>query len=177
MLTYLLGLHLTRLKSNDMAAITAVDLPTTLEDRLKLGTEPYPHPAEWSHYLDLLERVEYPIEYTDETIYALSYAEPLHEKIIARLIQLLAGLDSGTFDTYSSNHHILHPDGPRAFAPDVSVVKGNPKIEEVKKGIYMTTNPWMVIEVLSDTTRAYDLGTKLPRYREIESIRYVLYVE
>ena len=39
------------------------------------------------------------------------------------------------------------------------------------------TNPRVVVEVLSDGTRAYDRGEKLDRYRSIPSLGHVLFLE
>ena len=97
--------------------------------------------------------------------------------MVARVTIALAGLDFERFTIYSSKHHLYQPSCGAVFVPDVSVVKDKPEIVEVEEEILMTTNPRMVIEVLSDTTRAYDLGIKLPRYRQIESMRHILYVE
>ncbi len=38
-------------------------------------------------------------------------------------------------------------------------------------------NPVLLVEILSDSTRAYDLGTKLPCYKQIPTLQTMLFVE
>jgi Uma2 family endonuclease len=56
------------------------------------------------------------------------------------------------------------------------IVCGPPLFEEAATGANTTLlNPRVLIEVLSDSTEAYDRGLKFERYREIESFEeYVL---
>lgn len=57
--------------------------------------------------------------------------------------------------------------------PDLSVVCGEPKLETESRDVLL--NPVVLIEVLSDSTEAYDRGKKFQHYRTIPSLRhYVL---
>ena len=57
--------------------------------------------------------------------------------------------------------------------PDVVVVEGKPYFEDDKKDILV--NPTLLIEVLSDSTEAFDRGDKFTSYRQIKSLReYIL---
>ena len=57
--------------------------------------------------------------------------------------------------------------------PDIGVVCGKP--EFVKKRTDTITNPIVIIEVLSDSTKDYDRGSKFAAYREIATLReYIL---
>lgn len=60
--------------------------------------------------------------------------------------------------------------------PDVSVVCGEPVIEELY-GMEMLVNPVMIVEVLSKNTQEYDREGKFMVYREIESFQEYLLVE
>jgi Uma2 family endonuclease len=72
----------------------------------------------------------------------------------------------------SSDQRIATADGLYTYA-DGSVFCG-----ELALGPEQTaTNPVALIEVLSDSTRAYDRGEKLDRYRSVPSLRHVLFVE
>ena len=64
--------------------------------------------------------------------------------------------------------------GARYTYPDLSAVCG----EEIYADHSRTTlvNPTLVVEVLSERTKAYDRGDKLAAYREIESLRQVVLV-
>jgi Uma2 family endonuclease len=52
--------------------------------------------------------------------------------------------------------------------PDTSVVCGPVLTEEDSVDILL--NPILIVEVLSPSTKDYDLNTKFARYREIESV-------
>ena len=57
--------------------------------------------------------------------------------------------------------------------PDVVVVEGKPYFEDDNKDILV--NPTLLIEVLSDSTEAFDRGDKFTSYRQIKSLReYIL---
>ncbi len=57
--------------------------------------------------------------------------------------------------------------------PDISVVCGEPELES--DGGDVLLNPVVLVEVLSDSTEAYDRGKKFEHYRMIPSLRhYVL---
>ena len=59
--------------------------------------------------------------------------------------------------------------------PDALIVCGPPEFDPVAAGNTTLLNPRVLIEVLSETTEAYDRGLKFERYREIESFEeYVL---
>ena len=66
------------------------------------------------------------------------------------------------------------------FNADVTVVKGTPKLlkYKVNKRSYDgVTNPWLVVEVLSTSTRRFDLTEKLGDYQKIESLQQIIFVE
>ena len=57
--------------------------------------------------------------------------------------------------------------------PDVVVVEGKPYFEDEHQDIVV--NPILLVEVLSDSTEAFDRGEKFMSYRQIKSLReYIL---
>lgn len=52
--------------------------------------------------------------------------------------------------------------------PDLMVVCGQPQFDDVRKDTLL--NPMVLIEVLSETTEAYDRGRKFGHYRTLESL-------
>jgi Uma2 family endonuclease len=57
--------------------------------------------------------------------------------------------------------------------PDAVVVYGEPRFLDDKRDTLLT--PTLIVEVLSDSTEAYDRGQKFEHYRQIESLQeYVL---
>jgi Uma2 family endonuclease len=59
--------------------------------------------------------------------------------------------------------------------PDLSAVCGEPVIEKVG-GLEMLVNPQLIVEVLSDSTEAFDRGDKFSYYKSIESFSEYLLV-
>jgi Uma2 family endonuclease len=58
------------------------------------------------------------------------------------------------------------------------VVKGEPQAHTYARGKAAYTNPWMVVEVISPSSRGRDFGEKLQGYKEgLPSLQYILYVE
>ena len=58
--------------------------------------------------------------------------------------------------------------------PDLSVVCGDPQLET--NGGEVLLNPIVLIEVLSDSTEAYDRGKKFEHYRTIPSLKHYVLV-
>ncbi|MCG8331020.1 MAG: Uma2 family endonuclease [Chitinophagales bacterium] len=158
---------------------TAVSIPTTLEERLKMGAESLRYPIAYSEFLDLLEQAEYPIEYENGELIIMSIASDEHERIVANLLGVFfAELKrQPDYGRYGSNRHIYIPPLNKAYSPDASVVKGAPTTHEYAKGKAAYTNPWLVTEVISPSSRNRDFGEKLLGYKSIDSLQYILYAE
>jgi len=58
--------------------------------------------------------------------------------------------------------------------PDLSVVCGEPELE--CNGVDVLLNPVVLIEVLSDSTEAYDRGKKFEHYRTIPSLKHYILI-
>jgi Uma2 family endonuclease len=61
------------------------------------------------------------------------------------------------------------------FYPDVSVVRGSPTYEDKTEDVL--TNPWVLVEDHSPSTRSRDLNVKLPESTSMPSVQEVLYIE
>lgn len=75
---------------------------------------------------------------------------------------------------YNSDVKIRIEASNRTFYPDVSVVCGEAKKSD--KDPNALTNPILIVEVLSESTAAFDLGAKFGYYRQLESLRQYLVV-
>jgi Uma2 family endonuclease len=74
---------------------------------------------------------------------------------------------------FSSDVRVRIPETDLATYPDLSVVCG--RLETAPDDADAITNPILLVEVLSDSTEAYDRGAKWAHYRRIASLRdYVL---
>lgn len=153
--------------------------PVTLAERLELGNEEQRFAGSFEDFIQLLEICEYPIEYQEETILAKSIASGPHEQIVANFLGELGRIFKGNkdFKRYGSNRHVYLEKAKCAYSPDLSVVKGTPDIFQYSKGKSANKNPWLIVEILSKSTRRKDLGEKLPRYKRCKSLQYLIFLE
>lgn len=89
------------------------------------------------------------------------------ERHIANLIEKL--LKQNEFEVLIEGFKVRTPN-ENFFYPDVIVCTNNFKR-------YYTTEPVLLVEVLSETTRKYDLTDKFIQYQKIDSLKYYLCVE
>jgi len=152
--------------------------PTTYEELAELGGELMTFPASWEEFLYLLEAAEYRVEYNENTITTMGYASLNHEELVLRLGQLFANLfsDEPNYRFFSSGRPV-QIDTEKVYMPDLQIAKAAPKLIEYKKELNAHTNPWLIVEVLSPSTEGYDWSTKLPNYKQIPSVEYILYVQ
>jgi Uma2 family endonuclease len=158
---------------------TAVTIPTNLADRLKMSPDVHRITGTYQEFVSLLEKVDYPIEYENGEIIIMSIASDDHEQIVANMLFILVGQFMGLkeYRQFGSNRHVFIKDLQKAYSPDVSVLKGASEEFEYAKGKSSYTNPWLVAEVISPSSRNRDFGEKLQGYKAIPSLHYILYVE
>lgn len=158
---------------------TEVSIPSSLSERLELGPEALRFPATFEEFVALLEKAEYPVEYERGEIIVRSIATDEHERIVANLLGALYVelRDKPGYGRYGNNRHIYIPELQKAYAPDASVVRGQPASFEYAKGKNAYTNPWLVAEVISPSSRNRDFGEKLQGYKSMPSLNHILYIE
>jgi len=133
----------------------------------------------WEDYLELLAKVEFTVEFHENTIYAMSFASDPHEAIVKNLLVALSILldDDPAIHIRPSNRHIYIKKHQKQYAPDVHVIKGDIQFHQLSKNMNVNTNPWLVVEVLSPSTENKDWSKKLPFYKKIPSLKHILYIE
>lgn len=99
-------------------------------------------------------------------------ADRRHDRIVVNSISTLnAQLRGGPSQTFSGDTYVATLEKTRRM-PDVGVDCGKPDDEAM-----VADKPSLLIEVLSRTTRAIDVTTKLQEYQELESLDYLLLVD
>lgn len=130
-------------------------------------------PAE---YLALEQVTAYKNEYYNGEIFALSSGTPDHSLIAvncaATLHQLIAAKPCRVFNSDMRLH--IQRSGLYTY-PDVLVVCGKIQYAEQRKDTL--TNPIVLVEVLSESTRDYDRGKKFNFYKQIPSLQEYVLVE
>lgn len=124
-------------------------------------------------YLTLERRAEFKSEYIDGVMYAMAGGSERHNLIAANvIISIGSQLRDHPCRVYPSDLKVRVPNSRRFFYPDVSIVCGETQFADDERDVAL--NPAVVVEVLSDSTAAFDRGKKFQSYQQIESLREYL---
>src|SRR5215475_3215142 len=125
-------------------------------------------------YLALERQAQYKSEYYAGEIFAMAGASRWHNLIVANVVgELRSQLKGRPCTTYPSDMRVkVSPTGLYTY-PDVTVVCGEAQFEDNQQDTLL--NPTLIVEVLSESTEAYDRGGKFAHYRKLTSLmEYVL---
>ena len=130
-------------------------------------------PAE---YLELEAEAEIRHEFINGEIVAMAGGTTSHNEIVTNLCLLLKPpLRQKRGKVYTENVRLWIPNFKIFTYPDVMVLTGEPIYHGDRKTT--VTNPVAIIEVLSDSTRDYDLGRKFGFYRSLDTLEEYVLVE
>jgi Uma2 family endonuclease len=113
-------------------------------------------------------------EYCQGEIFAISGASFNHNDIFSNTFgELSAKLNGIECKPYGSDLRIHIPANTLYTYPDISIICG--KKETTDEKLDTATNPTVIIEILSASTRNYDRGNKFAFYRQIKTLKeYIL---
>lgn len=127
-------------------------------------------------YFVLEEQSEYKSEFYHGELFAMAGCTPNHNQITVNLITLLNTAFQKTLCRVFTSDMRVQVDRRRHYAyPDISVVCGEIHFAEGRTD--MIANPLMIIEVLSDSTKDYDRGSKFTAYRNIDTLQEYLLID
>jgi len=135
-------------------------------------TQPYLTPQA---YLAQEREAETKSEYYAGQVYAMSGANEAHNLIVWNVGgELRSLLKKRPCKGYPSDMRVkVSPTGLYTY-PDVTVVCGEAQFDDGHKDTLL--NPTVIIEVLSESTEAYDRGKKFAHYRTLDSLAEYLLV-
>jgi Uma2 family endonuclease len=115
-------------------------------------------------------------EYRDGEIISRAGGTADHSLITTNLIgELRTRLKGKPCRVYDSNLRIRISRTVLYTYPDASVICGERELDANDPSGETSTNPRLIVEVLSPSTEAYDRGEKFSRYRQIDSLQeYIL---
>ena len=127
-------------------------------------------------YFEELAKSEVKLEYRDGEIVAMSGAQPTHNLVISNMIaEFVFCLKTHNCIVLNSDQLIRVEQCDSYTFPDLVIVCGEPRYEKSKRGLDALLNPTTIVEVLSDSTEAYDRGDKYECYQTLSSLEdYVL---
>ena len=138
---------------------------------MSLHPKPYLSPKD---YLALERRAEFKSEYFDGEIFVMASASESHNLIVANtLSEIRQQLKKRLCKAYANDMRAKVSLTGLFTYPDVVVVCGQAQFDDSQRDTLL--NPILIVEVLSDSTEAYDRGRKFEHYRKLESLmEYVL---
>ncbi len=123
------------------------------------------------------ERVaEHKSEYNAGRVEALAGASRPHNQIVTNLITVLSTRAKACgCDVYGSDLRVKVGAVGKYTYPDLTIACGEQQFEDSEQDTLL--NPAMVVEVLSDSTEAYDRGAKFEHYKQLASLREYLLID
>ena len=136
------------------------------QEKLKIDRE---------EYLEFEKTSEIKHEYFNGEIFAMVGASLNHNRISRNIAgELTSVLKGSSCENFTGDMRVKVEAIEKYTYPDIAVVCGEIQLEK-HKGLDTLLNPIVIIEILSDSTEAYDRGDKFSHYRLIPSLtEYIL---
>jgi Uma2 family endonuclease len=128
-------------------------------------------------YLALERNAPYKSEYYQGEIFAMAGASLRHNEIVGNIIFALKDAlrkQKKSCRVFPSDLRVHIPQNTLYTYPDVSVICGEPQFTD--DSFDAITNPIVLVEVLSDSTKDYDRGEKFKLYRDIDTLQDYLLI-
>jgi Uma2 family endonuclease len=126
-------------------------------------------------YLAIERKAEYKSEYINGQMYAMAGGTPEHNLVAGNALTALnIALRERPCLVFNSDMKVRVPSSMKFHYPDAAVVCDKPCYADDERDVLL--NPLLVVEVLSESTSAYDRGKKFQYYQELESFREYLLV-
>lgn len=115
-------------------------------------------------------------EYFNGLVIAMSGASFAHNYIASNLMGLLIPLLKGSGCRVLGSDMRVYAEALNSYTyPDLTVLCGEPRLQDGKMDTLL--NPYVLIEILSPSTRHIDLGPKMRAYQKIASLQEMIFVD
>ncbi|MGH9823970.1 MAG: Uma2 family endonuclease, partial [Blastocatellia bacterium] len=115
-------------------------------------------------------------EYWDGEVFCMSGGSLTHVRIAGNIYHAFRSKLTGSpCNAFTADLAVKTPTLPPYRYPDVSVVCGEPRVENIR-GVDASLNPILIVEVISPTTESRDRGDKFAAYQQIASFQSYLLV-
>ncbi len=126
-------------------------------------------------YLALEDAAEYRSEYYQGEVFAMAGGSSDHNLIIGNFFDGLRDIrKTGRCRAFFNEMKIWIEQAETFTYPNLAIICGKPNYYAGRKDI--VTNPLVLIEVLSDSTKSYDRGEKFEIYRSLPALREYIVV-
>ena len=121
-------------------------------------------------YVDLERKSEIRSEYIGGRMFAMSGASRRHSLIVGNLHgEIRSQMRGRRCEVHANDMRVkVSPTGMYTY-PDIVAVCGEARFED--EHVDTLLNPTVIVEVLSESTEAYDRGEKFAHYRRLETLR------
>jgi Uma2 family endonuclease len=127
-------------------------------------------------YLELEEKAEYKNEYRDGEIIQITGGTTNHNKIAGNFYKKFPTTVQGQdYDIYIGDVKLSIPRYCLFTYPDIIVIKGKPIYEGI--GTITITNPLLIVEVLSNSTKSSDKTDKFKYYRSVPNFQEYIMID
>ncbi|MCI0661418.1 MAG: Uma2 family endonuclease [Acidobacteria bacterium] len=127
------------------------------------------HKYSVEEYLELDRKSEARLEYWHGEVFDMSGVSPEHDAIEGNVYHYLRQrMEGRKCRAFLANMRIKVPGAPPYRYADLSALCGQPLYETIG-GLEILTNPSLIVEILSESTEAYDRGDKFTYYKSIPS--------
>jgi Uma2 family endonuclease len=112
-------------------------------------------------------------EYVAGEVFAMAGGTEEHNLIVANVVRELGNqFKDRPCRVYPSDMKVHIASAEVGTYPDVMVICGERAFYDSRRDV--VTNPTLIVEVLSDSSEAYDRGDKFRHYRSLESLQVYL---
>ena len=127
-------------------------------------------------YLAIEDGADYKSEYYQGQIFAMAGGTVRHSQISSNIITALSNaLSDKPCRVFNSDLRLNVQQNGLYTYPDMMVICG--KVELLSGRQDTVTNPVLIVEVLSESTRDYDMTFKFELYRSLPSLEHYLLVD
>jgi Uma2 family endonuclease len=149
---------------------------TTLEVEMQTISHPEKKIYTPEEYLEFEVNSEERHEYINGEIVLMTGGTPNHNQITGNFYaELNLALKRQPYHVFVTDQRLWIPTKRIHTYPDVMVVEGELQLEEGRRDTI--TNPLMIAEVLSKSTRSYDKDDKFAAYRSIPTFQEYLLID
>jgi Uma2 family endonuclease len=126
-----------------------------------------------AEFLEIERRAEFKSEFFRGEMFAMAGGTPMHSLIATNFARELGNrLEGSPCVVFNSDLRVKVEACGLYTYPDLSVVCGEPVYADEQNETIV--NPRVIVEILSDSTEAYDRGAKFEFYRQIPSLQEYL---
>ncbi|HLO50962.1 MAG TPA: Uma2 family endonuclease [Kamptonema sp.] len=127
-------------------------------------------------YLELEEVAESKSEYRDGEIVPMTGGTTNHNKIAGNFyVNFKVAFRGQNYEIFMNDVRLwINRDRIYTY-PDIMIIEGEPVYEG--SGTTMVTNPLLIVEVLSKSTKDYDRGDKFQYYRSIPTLKEYITID